>query len=65
MNLTTRTEVIRADDLARNSRVILDLDDRPFLVDSVEDTADGTLRVTFSSGDVLDYRPGAPVVVPA
>jgi hypothetical protein len=41
--------------LMRNDRVVISSDELPYLVDSVRDTVNGTVRVTYSSGDVIEY----------
>jgi hypothetical protein len=56
-------EIIAAQDLARNARVVRRTDEMPYLVDSVEQQADGTILVTFSSGDEIPYEPTAAVIV--
>lgn len=59
-------QIIAAEDLARNSRVVLDLDEMPYLVDSITPgMKPDTLLVTFSSGDIRSYTPREPVVTSA
>lgn len=56
--------ITAAENLARNSRVILDMDEMPYLVDSVAPgMRPDTLMVTFSSGDIRTYAPREPVVI--
>lgn len=55
MKFTTVPPVpVRASSLFRDDRVILDPDEMPYLVDAVEDTPHGMVRVTFSSFDVKE-----------
>lgn len=57
-------QIIAANELGRNSRVVLDLDEMPYLVDSVAPgMKPDTLLVTFSSGDMRTYTPREPVIV--
>ena len=59
-------QIIAANELGRNSRVVLDLDEMPYLVDSVTPgMKPDTLLVTFSSGDMRTYTPREPVIVHA
>ena len=53
--------ITAAEDLARNSRVVLDLDDTPHLVDSAKTFRDRVI-VHFSSGVVRTYGSREPVV---
>lgn len=46
---------VPADHLGRGSRVVVNADEMPYLVDSVEDLPDGRIRVTYSSGDRIEY----------
>jgi hypothetical protein len=59
--------IIPASDLARHSRVILNLDDTPHLVDSAKPFRglgiEGVV-VRFSSGEVRTYDTDTPVVTP-
>lgn len=55
-------QIIAAADLYRNTRVVLDLDEMPHLVDSVTEQ-DGSLVVVFSSGEQRVYSPTEPVVI--
>ncbi|MFF0183569.1 hypothetical protein [Streptomyces sp. NPDC005244] len=48
-------ETVSANDLTRNSRVVLEESELPYLVDSVADQPDGGVIVTFSSGDTAEY----------
>lgn len=57
-------KIIAASNLARHSRVILNLDDTPHLVDSAK-TFRGRVVVHFSSGEIRVWDEDAPVVVPA
>jgi hypothetical protein len=52
---------IPAASLGRNYQVIIDPDDHPYLVDSVSELPDGGVRVTYSSGDIIEYTPDAVV----
>lgn len=54
---------IAADSLVRNDQVVINPDEFPYLVDVVEDTSGGGVRVTYSSGDVVEYEAGAEVSV--
>ena len=56
-------QIIAAADLYRNTRVVLDLNEMPHLVDSVTEQADGNLSVVFSSGEQRIYGPAEPVVI--
>ncbi|MBT2404642.1 MULTISPECIES: hypothetical protein [unclassified Streptomyces] len=54
---------IPANCLARNDRVIISSDEMPYLVDAVADTPAGGVRVTYSSGDIVEYAAGEEVAV--
>lgn len=56
-------QIIKAEDLYRNSRVILDLAEMPYLVDSAVIQPDGEVVVKFSNGDQRNYGPTEPVVI--
>lgn len=56
MNITAASE------LARHSRVVLNLGDTPHLVDRVTERPSGDLVVEFSSGEFRTYEPSTPVV---
>lgn len=57
-------QIIAAEHLARNSRVVLDLDEMPYLVDSIATgMKPNIILVTFSSGDMKTYTPREPVIV--
>ncbi|MGW9436781.1 hypothetical protein [Streptomyces sp. NPDC055607] len=60
---TIRTEQIAAGSLMRNDRVVIDADELPYLVDAVADIPDGGVRVTYSSGDAVEYAAGEQVAV--
>ncbi|MFD3889987.1 hypothetical protein [Streptomyces microflavus] len=63
MNPQTRTEQLPADSLMRNDRVVISADELPYLVDVVANMPDGGVRVTYSSGDTVDYAAGQQVAV--
>lgn len=46
---------VPASSLGRNSQVVLDPDEMPYLVDSVSDLPGGKVQVTYSSGDIVEY----------
>lgn len=48
-------ETIPAFNLVQNDRVVLYADEMSYLVDSVRDMDDGSVRVRYSSGDVRQY----------
>lgn len=52
-----------ANSLIRNDRVQVYVDEMSFLVDNVEETPNAGVRVTYSSGLVLDYPYDANVQV--
>ncbi|MFJ3365833.1 hypothetical protein [Streptomyces anthocyanicus] len=54
---------IPADSLTRNDRVVVNDDELPYLVDKVMDTSDGGVRVTYSSGDTVEYAAGDEVAI--
>ncbi|MEU0940710.1 hypothetical protein [Embleya sp. NPDC005971] len=54
---------ITADSLARNDRVVIGSDELPYLVDEVMDMPHGRVRVTYSSGDVVEYPADAEIVI--
>ncbi|MFE9406866.1 hypothetical protein ACFYNY_34725 [Streptomyces sp. NPDC006530] len=58
-----RTEPVTADSLTRNDRVVIPGDELPYLVDAVTDAPDGGVRVTYSSGDIVEYAAGEQVAV--
>lgn len=55
-------ETIPANVLARSDRVVIHSDELPYLVDSVVDMMGG-VRVTYSSGDVVEYTHADEVTV--
>ncbi|MFB6670184.1 hypothetical protein [Streptomyces parvus] len=65
MNPQKRTEQLPADSLTRNDRVVISADELPYLVDVVTGMSDGGVRVTYSSGDTVDYAAGEQVAVVA
>ena len=46
---------VTADSLTRNDQVVISSDELPYLVDAVLDTPNGRVRVTYSSGDTVEY----------
>ncbi|ONK10398.1 hypothetical protein [Streptomyces sp. MP131-18] len=56
-------ETITATELARNSRVIIERGEQPYLVDAVADMPNGAVRVTYSSGDTIEYAADTEVTV--
>lgn len=60
---TNRREKIPANSLQRNDRVVIREDELPYLVDSIIDVPDNTVRVTYSSGDIVDYASNEEVTV--
>lgn len=63
MNVNTQTELIAADSLTRNDQVVISADELPYLVDAVTDLPNGGARVTYSSGDTVEYAAGEQVAV--
>ncbi|MGW5048434.1 hypothetical protein [Streptomyces griseoluteus] len=63
VNPQTRTEQRPADSLTRNDRVVISGDELPYLVDAVADMPAGGVRVTYSSGDTVEYAAGEQVAV--
>ncbi|MFI7396234.1 hypothetical protein [Streptomyces tendae] len=63
MNANTQTEPTAADSLTRNDRVVISTDELPYLVDVVTDMPDGAVRVTYSSGDTVEYAAGEQVAL--
>ncbi|MBB6439383.1 hypothetical protein [Streptomyces candidus] len=61
--MNDRTELITADCLMRNDRVVINSDELPYLVDAVTDMPNGRVRVTYSSGDAVEYATGEQVAV--
>lgn len=59
---TNRREKISASSLQRNDRVVIWEDELPYLVDSIVDMPD-TVRVTYSSGDIVEYTCNEEVTV--
>lgn len=62
-DLGHRTEPLAADSLARNDRVVISIDELPYLVDAVTDLPNGGVRVAYSSGDTVEYAVGEQVAV--
>ncbi|MER7688780.1 hypothetical protein [Streptomyces sp. NPDC097610] len=54
---------VTADSLMRNDRVVVNSDELAYLVDKVMDTPDGGVRVTYSSGDTVEYAAGDEVAI--
>ncbi|MFJ2589662.1 hypothetical protein [Streptomyces sp. NPDC087538] len=46
---------VTAGSLTRNDRVVVSSDELPYLVDAVVDIPNGGVRVTYSSGDTVEY----------
>lgn len=55
--------VITAGTLLRNDRVVINHDEMPYLVDAVNEMPGGTVRVTYSSGDVIEYALGDELTI--
>lgn len=57
-------DIISADLLKRDDRVVLEADELPYLIDAVEDLPNGAgVRVTYSSGDVVEYAADDKVTI--
>ncbi|MFD9692253.1 hypothetical protein ACFWXO_41555 [Kitasatospora sp. NPDC059088] len=54
---------VTAASLRRNDRIVLHGDELPYLVDDVVDIPNGRVRVTFSSGDEVEYAAEDKVAV--
>jgi hypothetical protein len=54
---------IPAGSLVRNESVVVDRDELPYLVDKVVDMPTGGVRVTYSSGDIVEYAADDEVAI--
>ncbi|QNS09430.1 hypothetical protein [Streptomyces xanthii] len=61
--MSTRSSQTPAQSLTRNDRVVIHEDELPYLVDTVADMPHGGVRVTYSSGDTVEYAAGDQVAV--
>jgi len=52
-----------ADSLMRNDRVAVHSDEMAYLVDTVTDMPNGGVRVTYSSGDTVEYAANEKVTI--
>ncbi|MET8703606.1 hypothetical protein ABZW10_32865 [Kitasatospora sp. NPDC004723] len=55
---------VAVEELGRNDRVVIDAEELPYLVDAVDDLPGGGVRVTYSSGDAVEYAAGVKVSIP-